>query len=87
MAQEFGVEFLGILVIYWISINNIYFPFLILLFSDLGRVPIDPSLTLMVEKSDDDNTTLENGLVKKYIGPNLYKVFNRIADKIVAKVT
>ncbi|RIA88039.1 P-loop containing nucleoside triphosphate hydrolase protein [Glomus cerebriforme] len=53
----------------------------------LGRVPIDPSLTIMIEKSNDDNATLENELIKMYTESNLYKVFNKITDKIVAKVT
>ncbi|CAG8511169.1 12228_t:CDS:2 [Acaulospora morrowiae] len=43
----------------------------------LGRVPIDPSLTVMVEKQDD--------LLKKYVESNLYKVLNEITDKIVKK--
>ncbi|CAB4432392.1 unnamed protein product [Rhizophagus irregularis] len=52
----------------------------------LGRVPIDPSLTLMIEKSNDDSATLENGLIKIYTESNLFKVFNKITDRIAAKV-
>ncbi|CAH1756476.1 11782_t:CDS:2 [Entrophospora sp. SA101] len=51
----------------------------------LGRVPIDPSLTLMVENSYNDN--IENGLIKEYPSSNLFKVFINITNKLVEKVT
>jgi hypothetical protein len=41
----------------------------------------------MIEKSNDDSETLENRLIKKYIESNLYKVVNKITDKVVSKIT
>ncbi|CAG8567625.1 12762_t:CDS:2, partial [Racocetra persica] len=50
----------------------------------LGRVPVDPSLTLIVENQD---SSVDNDLIKKYSASNLFKVLSNISDKIVEKVS
>ncbi|RHZ79027.1 hypothetical protein Glove_152g19 [Diversispora epigaea] len=52
----------------------------------IGRVPIDPSLTIILEKQGDENissSSSENNLIKKYSESNLFKVFTKITDKII----
>lgn len=85
LAQEFDVEFLGEIFFTWylfIDHNQKYWQFII---TNIGRVPIDPSLTLMIENSYKDNS--ENGLIKEYPNSNLFKVFINITNKLVEKVT
>ncbi|RIB24171.1 P-loop containing nucleoside triphosphate hydrolase protein [Gigaspora rosea] len=50
----------------------------------LGRVPIDPSLTLIVENQD---SSPDKDLIKKYSASNLFKVLSNITDKIIEKVS
>ncbi|CAG8462994.1 6344_t:CDS:2 [Ambispora gerdemannii] len=52
----------------------------------LGRVPIDPSFTLMLEPSSTpESNDFKNTLLAKYPKSNLFQVFSRITDNVVAK--
>ncbi|CAG8500510.1 11621_t:CDS:10 [Diversispora eburnea] len=52
--------------------------------TEFGVEFIDPSLTITLEKQEDENiSSSENNLIKKYSESNLFKVFTKITDKII----
>lgn len=104
MATEFGVEFLGIYLFYYDSYILLHYYFILksiiiyMYFLIIGRVPIDPSLTIMLEKQDSESISApsssspssslppeDDNLIKKYSESNLFKVFIKITDKIIEK--